>query len=478
MGRGVVPVILSGGAGSRLWPLSRELHPKQLIACVDEHTLLQATARRLAALAARPPIVVCNDAHRFMVAEQLRAIDVEPEAILLEPIARGTAPAIAAAAFEALARAGSDDSPTLLVLPADHVVLDEHAFANAVQSAVLAAESGALVTFGVPPTRPETGYGYIRAGAPTGTGGASHVVEFVEKPAAEEAAPWTAADGWYWNSGMFVFGAARYLQALDAHAAPIREAVSAAHRRAVRDLAFIRLDAASLAESPAISVDHAVMEHTSDAAVVNLDAGWSDIGSWGALSEHCESGGNRNVLLEGSRNTTVFAADRLVAAVGVADCVIVDTADAVLVARKSAAQDVRKVVERLRADGREEYRVHRKVHRPWGAYDVVHGGAGLKIKHLTVNPGQRLSLQMHHHRAEHWIVVRGTALVTRGEETFIVAENESTFIPAQIRHRLENPGETPLELVEVQTGSYFGEDDIVRFDDAYGRADHDWSQKA
>ena len=476
MDSGVVPVILSGGAGSRLWPLSRALHPKQFIACVDDDTLLQATVRRLAALAVRPPVVVCNDAHRFMVAEQLRTIDVEPQAVLLEPIARGTAPAIAAAAFEALARANPGEEPILLVLPADHLIRDEIAFGGAVCTAVREARAGKLVTFGVAPTRTETGYGYIRVGSPTETGGAAHVVDFVEKPAAEDAAMWMAAGGWYWNSGMFVFGATRYLQELGTHAAPIRDAVSSAHRRAAKDLVFVRLDAASLAESPAVSVDHAVMEHTSDAVVVGLDAGWSDIGSWDALSEHRESDGGRNVLLEGSRNTTVFAADRLVAAVGVTNCVIVDTPDALLVADKSATQDVRKVVERLRMQGREEYRVHRKVYRPWGAYDVVHDGDGFKIKLITVNPGQRLSLQMHLHRAEHWIVVRGTARVTRGEESFIVSENESTFIPAQIRHRLDNPGATPLELVEVQTGSYLGEDDIVRFDDVYGRTDRDQRQ--
>ena len=479
----VVPIILSGGAGSRLWPVSREHHPKQLIALLDEHTLLQATALRLSALDhPQAPIVVCNDEHRFMVAEQLRAVGVTPAAIILEPVARSTAPAIAAAALEAVARRREGQEPILLVLPADHLVQDETRFAGAVRAAVREASAGKLVTFGVAPVYPETGYGYIRAGSPTALSDEGRVVDgFVEKPDADLAAAWVEGKDYYWNSGMFVFEAGRYLRELGAHAESIRDTVKTAHERAVRDLSFLRLDAGAFAESPAISVDYAVMEHTSDAVMVPLDAGWSDVGTWAALCAHLDrdEGGNTtrgDVVLEGTRDTCVLGADRLVAAVGVADCVIVDTADAVLVAGKSTVQDVKKVVEQLRSVGRDEYKVHRKVYRPWGSYDFVHGGCGFKIKHITVNPGQRLSLQMHQHRAEHWIVVRGVAQVTRGDETFFVSENQSTYIPRRVRHRLENPGTAPLELIEVQSGSYLGEDDIVRFDDAYGRTDRDRHQ--
>ena len=481
--RSIIPVILSGGAGSRLWPLSREHHPKQLIALLDDLTLLQATARRLAVLdRAQDPIVVCNDEHRFMVAEQLRAIGTTPSAVLLEPVPRSTAAAVAAAAFEVLARCNDGEDPVLLVLPADHVVGDHTRFAEAVRTGFHEASAGNLVTFGIVPAYPETGYGYIKAGSPTGIGaGARVVAQFVEKPQARIAAEWVGVEDCYWNSGMFVFGAVRYLQELGLHAASIREAVREAHERAVRDLEFLRLDEEAFARSPAVSVDHSVMEHTSNAVVVPLDAGWSDIGSWAALStlrEHDDFGNTTHgdVILQGTRNTFIVGEDRLIAAVGLTDCVVVDTADALLVADKSAVQDVRKIVERLNVDGRDESRVHRKVYRPWGSYDVVHGGHGFKIKHITVNPGERLSLQMHSHRAEHWIVVRGIARVTRGEETFTVAENQSTYIPRGVRHRLENPGTAPLELIEVQSGTYLGEDDIVRFEDTYGRVGRDRHQ--
>ena len=478
MDRPVTPVLLSGGAGSRLWPLSREHHPKQLLALVDEHTLLQATARRLAALGPlRDPIVVCNEEHRFLVAEQLRGVGVAAGAIVLEPVGRSTAAAVAAAAREALARSGEGEEPLLLVLPADHVIADEARFAAALRDALREAAAGRLVTFGVAPTGPESGYGYIRAGAPTGAGAGARVVDrFVEKPSAGRAAAWIEAGGWYWNSGMFVFGAARYLRELGAHAAEVRAAAGAAHEKAVRDGGFLRLHAESFAAAPALSVDHAIMEHTSDAVVVPLDAGWSDVGSWTALAELAEGDAAGNVtrgdvLLEGgTRGTYVHGGGRLVAVVGVADCVIVDSADALLVAGRDAAQGVREVVARLRGAGREEHRSHRKVYRPWGSYDSVHHGEGFQVKHITVDPGQRLSLQMHHHRAEHWVVVRGAALVTRDDETFLLRENQSTYIPRGARHRLENPGDEPLQLIEVQTGAYLGEDDIVRFEDAYGRA--------
>ena len=412
-----------------------------------------------------------------MVAQQLGAIDVVPTAVVLEPVARNTAPAIAAAAFEALARSSEGEAPILLILPVDHTIRAEERFAKAVRTAVPEASAGYLVTFGVAPHCPETGYGYIKAGPPTGTESDVRRVDgFVEKPDADRAAAWVEAEHYFWNSGMFMFGAVEFLQELGVHAPSIRDAVKVAHLKATKDLGFVRLDAASFAESPAVSVDHAIMEHTANAVVVPLDAGWSDIGSWTGLSDLLEQDQEGNttrgdVVLEASRDTTVFAGGRVVAAVGMKGCVIVDTADAVLVADKSAVQDVRKVVARLKDDGRDEFRVHRRVYRPWGSYDVVHSGDGFKIKHIVVNPGQRLSLQMHHHRAEHWTVVRGTARVTRGDETFIVAENQSTYIPPRVRHRLENSGTALLEIVEVQSGPYLGEDDIVRFEDAYGRAD-------
>ena len=477
MTHSVFPVILSGGAGTRLWPLSRKHYPKQFIALLDDDTLLQATARRLQALdVSHSPIVVCNERHRFMVAEQLQSIGVSPATILLEPVARNTAPAIAAAALEALDRYREDD-PVLLVLPADHVIRDGARFAEAVRRAAREAVGGKLVAFGVAPTRADTGYGYIKAGPRISVGHDARVVErFEEKPDAETAVAHVEAGGWYWNSGMFAFKASVILRELDIHAASIRRAVERAHERATSDLGFLRLDAELFGQSPAISVDRAVMEQTSNAVVVPLNAGWWDVGSWASLSELSEPDEAGNVvhgdaMMQGSRNTFVHSGVRMVAAVGVADLVIVDTADAVLVADRNAAQDVRVVVERLERAGRNECRDHRRVYRPWGSYDSVHCGDGFKIKHIIVAPGQRLSLQAHRHRAEHWVVVRGIARVTRDAETFVVSENQSTYIPRGARHRLENPGPAPLELIEVQTGSYLEEDDILRFDDAYGRAD-------
>ena len=485
----VFPVILSGGAGSRLWPLSRELHPKQLIALVDEHTLLQATVRRLASLdeVLRPPIVVCNEAHRFLVAEQLADVGVTPAAIVLEPAGRNTAPAIAAGALEALGRCGDGEDPVLLVLPADHVIRDEARFDGAVRHAVREAARGRIALLGVVPAYAETGYGYIRAGESVGersgeesseNSGARRVERFVEKPDATDAAAWIEAGDCYWNSGMFVFRAERYLEELGIHAPNIRRNVEEAHEKAKPDLGFLRLDADSFIRSPAVSADHAVMEHTSDAVVVPLDAGWSDVGSWATLSELSagDEAGNvveGDVILHDARGTYVRSEDRMVAAVGVADLVIVDTPDAVLVADKRAAQDVKEVVQRLEGAGREEFRTHRKVHRPWGNYDSVHAGEGFKVKHIVVHPGRRLSLQSHRSRAEHWVVVRGTARVTRGDETFTLHANQSAYIPKGVKHRLENPGPGQLEIVEVQTGSYLGEDDIRRFEDAYGRAGAD-----
>ena len=477
MSRPVFPVILSGGAGRRLWPLSRERRPKPFIALEEDRTLLQATARRLDVLeAVRAPIVVCNREHRFMAAEQLRAIGVTPEVIGLEPVGRNTAPAIAVAALEARARCPEGEEPILLALPADHVIRQGEPFADAVRAAVEEAAAGRLVTFGVVPDRAETGYGYVRAGSPAGVSGAALVVEsFVEKPDAGRAAAWVEAGGWYWNSGMFVFEAARYLRELGAHAAPVRDAVEEAHRKAVRTPGFLELDPEAFAGSPAISVDRAVMEHTADAVVVPLEAGWSDVGSLAALPELAGRDGAGNavrgdVVLEGTRDTCIWGEERLVAVVGAADLVVVDTADAVLVARKNALGEVGAVVERLDRAGRNEHRSHRKVSRPWGSYDPVHGGDGFKVRHITVGPGQRLSSRTHRRRAEHWIVVRGAARVTRGDDVFTVSESQSTHIPRGVRRRLENPGKAPLELIEVQIGDCLGEDDVVRFEDAGGRA--------
>ena len=478
MSHSVYPVILSGGAGTRLWPLSREHHPKQLIALLDDDTLLQATARRLAFVEdAQRPIVVCNEEHRFVVAEQLRAVGVSPGAIVLEPMARDTAPAIAAAAIEALARCREGDDPVLLVLPSDHVIRDDARFADAVRLASREAVRGGLVAFGVVPTYAEIGYGYIIAGDHTGAvRDVRPVVRFREKPNAETAASWIASGNCYWNSGMFVFGARSFLRELGVHAPAIRSAVEKAHEHAVPDLGFLRLDAEAFGQSPAVSVDYAVMEPTSNASVVPLDAGWQDVGSWASLAalSHSDEAGNvvqGDAVVQSTRNTFIHSNSRLVATVGVKDLVIVDTTDAVLVADRNAGQDVKAVVRQLERIGRDEHRTHRRVFRPWGSYDSVHEGKGFKVKHITVQPGQRLSLQSHRQRAEHWIVVRGVARVTRNAETFLVRENQSTFIPKGTRHRLENPGESPLELVEVQTGDYLGEDDIVRFEDAYGRAD-------
>ena len=481
MSGSIFPVILSGGAGSRLWPLSREAYPKQLIALVEERTLLQATVQRIESIGnLQPPIVVCNEEHRFMVSEQLEAIGATPAAILLEPTARNTAPAIASAALEAMAQCEDGEDPILLVMPTDHVIRDTEKFAHAAREAIREAATGRLVTFGATPVYPETGYGYIKAGSPTGTSKEGRTVEhFVEKPDAGNAAALIEAGDCYWNSGMFVFGAARYLRELEQHASPVLKAVREAYGNATPDLGFLRLDAESFVQSPTISVDYAVMEHASDAVVVPLSTHWSDVGSWAALAElpgHAEKDESGNitqgdVVLQDVKNVYARGETRLVTALGVEDLVIVDTPDALLVAGKGATQDIKKLVEQLKQAGRGECRHHRKVYRPWGHYDSVHSGERFQVKHIIVLPGQQLSLQSHRHRAEHWVVVRGTARVTRGEETFTLSENESTYIPQGTRHRLENPAETPLELIEVQSGDYLGEDDITRYEDVYGRSE-------
>ena len=466
----LVPVILSGGAGTRLWPLSRELYPKQLLPLVGSNTMLQDTVRRLAGLEVAPPMVVCNEAHRFLVAEQLRSIDCKPRAIVLEPAGRNTAPAIALAAHATLA--GEEGDPLLLVLPADHVIPDVPAFHRAIELASAAARNGSLVTFGIVPTNPETGYGYIRRGALAG--GAYRIAEFVEKPDVSRAQGFLASGDYYWNSGMFLFRARRYLEELEKFAPDIAAACGNSFAGAVRDLDFTRIDPVAFRECRSESIDYAVMEKTSDAVVVPLDAGWSDVGNWTSLHTACEHDAQGNalfgdVMVEDTHDSYVYSSSRLVATVGLRDHVVVETKDAVLVAPKDRVQDVRKLVARLKAFGRYEHALHREVFRPWGSYDSIDTGERFQVKRLVLHPGGVLSLQMHHHRAELWVVVSGTASITRGDETFLLEENQSTYIPIGVRHRIENPGRIPLHIIEVRSGSYLGEDDIVRFEDRYGR---------
>lgn len=463
----VQPVLLSGGSGTRLWPLSREAYPKQFLPLVGDDTMVQATWRRVAPLAGAAPIVVANEEHRFLVAEQLRQIDAPVPAIILEPVGRNTAPAIAAAALQAMT--GGED-PLLLVLPSDHVVRDAEAFRAAVREASEAASAGALVTFGILPDAPETGFGYIQSASGTGL---QQVLRFVEKPDAATAQSYLDAGGYYWNSGMFLFRASRYLEELGKFRSDILQAVRTAFDGAQRDGDFIRLDREAFSGSPSDSIDYAVMEKTDRAMVLPVDIGWNDVGSWSALWEVSERDADGNahhgdVIAVDTRNSYAYA-QRLVALVGVDDIVVVETDDAVLVAHKDRVQEVKQVVAQLKDSQRSQAILHRKVYRPWGAYDSIDTGERFQVKRITVKPGGVLSLQMHHHRAEHWIVVSGTAKVTRGEETLLLSENQSTYIPLGVTHRLENPGMVPLELIEVQSGSYLGEDDIVRFEDVYGR---------
>ena len=463
----LLPVILSGGSGTRLWPLSRECYPKQFLPLVEDISMLQATWRRVAPLAGRRPIVVANQEHRFMAAEQLREMGAEPSAILLEPVGRNTAPAIAVAALEAM-RDGED--ALLLVLPSDHVIRDEAAFHAVVQAALPAAREGRLVTFGIVPTAPETGYGYIQAAAGEGV---RAVAQFVEKPDRQTAERYLASGAYFWNSGMFLFRASRYLQELQRWQPAMLAACRQALDEARRDTDFVRLQAERFATCPSDSIDYAVMEKTDAAAVIALDAGWNDVGSWAALWEATpqDAEGNAHhgdVIALNCRNTYAHAS-RLVAMIGLDDVVVVDTDDALLIAHRDQVQQVKDVVGKIKGSGRTHAVTHRKVYRPWGAYDSIDNGERFQVKRITVKPGGALSLQMHHHRAEHWIVVSGTAKVTRGDETILLAENQSTYIPLGVVHRLENPGRLPLELIEVQSGSYLGEDDIVRFEDVYGR---------
>ncbi|AOY67054.1 mannose-1-phosphate guanylyltransferase/mannose-6-phosphate isomerase [Xanthomonas euvesicatoria pv. euvesicatoria] len=464
----VLPIILSGGSGTRLWPLSRESYPKQFLPLVGDKSMLQSTWLRAAPVAGHAPIVVANEEHRFMAAEQLQQLGVKPSAILLEPKGRNTAPAIAVAALEAT-RDGAD--PLLLVLPSDHVIQNEAAFQAAVTLAATAAEQGKLVTFGIKPTAPETGYGYIKAGAGTG---ASAVERFVEKPDLATAQSYLASGEYYWNSGMFLFRASRYLEELRKFHPAIADACQKAWENGKRDADFTRLDKDAFAASPSDSIDYAVMEKTADAVVVPLDAGWNDVGSWSSLRDVSKQDAQGNahhgdVIQLDCQNTYAYGS-RLIAMVGLEDVVVVETPDAVLVGHRDRIQEVKDIVSQIKTAGRSEATWHRKVYRPWGAYDSIDMGQRHQVKRITVKPGAVLSLQMHHHRAEHWIVVSGTAEVTRGEEVLLLTENQSTYIPLGVTHRLRNPGKLPLELIEVQSGSYLGEDDIVRFEDTYGRA--------
>ena len=471
------PVIMAGGHGSRLWPLSRQQHPKQFLPLLDTSlSMLQSTLKRLEGLNTAPPLLICNEQHRFLAAEQVRQLSLQQAQILLEPMGRSTAPAIALAALYSTEQAAGQPAadPVLLVLPADHAIDDIPAFHAAVNAALPLARAGKLVTFGIPPSHAETGYGYLRRGQAIGQTGGFEVAQFVEKPDRERAEAYLAAGDYDWNSGIFLFQAKRYLQELEAFQPEVLAACRAALAQSERDLDFIRINAESFAACPDISVDYGVMEHTSAAAMVPLEAGWSDVGSWTALSDvlgRNEQGNSLrgDVLTEQVGNCLIHAESRLVTALGVTDLVIVETKDAVLVAHKDREQDVKRLVEQLEVQGRKEHIIHRECYRPWGKFDAIDSGLRYQVKRITVNPGARLSLQMHHHRAEHWVVVSGTARITRGEQTRLLTENQSVYIPLGQRHALENPGKIPLELIEVQSGSYLGEDDIVRFEDHYGR---------
>jgi mannose-1-phosphate guanylyltransferase / mannose-6-phosphate isomerase len=468
------PVILSGGSGTRLWPMSRAQYPKQLLPLLTERTLLQEAGLRVAdAKQFAPPLVISNDEHRFIVAEQLRLAEVAPAAIILEPIGRNTAPACCVAA---LALAATAPDALMLVMPSDHAITDAAAFTAAVARAAAAASAGKLVTFGITASRPETGYGYIKRGKPlAGIDGAFDVAAFVEKPDRARAETYVADDTYSWNSGIFLFPVKLLLGELERLQPAMLAACRAALAKAKRDLDFLRLDRDAFAAAPSNSIDYAMMEHTAHAAVVPVEMGWSDVGTWDALwmVGAQDSAGNvasGDVVIEDTRNSYLRAESGLLAVLGVEDLVVVATADAVMVARRDRAQDIKQLVAKLERGNRSELISHPLVHRPWGTYRSIHNGERVQVKHIMVKPGGILSLQMHHHRAEHWVVVSGTAKVTKGNDEFVLHENESTFIPMGTRHRLENPGKIPLHLIEVQSGSYLGEDDIVRYDDTYGRA--------
>lgn len=474
------PVILSGGSGTRLWPLSRQAYPKQFLSLLGEATLVQATATRVVGLDGDiellAPLVVCNEEHRFLVAEQLREVDQTPAGIILEPAGRNTAPALTLAALAAR-HDGAD--PVLLVMPADHVIGDDESFRAQLRRAAPLAEAGEVITFGIVPDAPETGFGYIRQGEALGDSGAYVLERFIEKPDLATAEQYLADGGYLWNAGIFMLKASRWLDLIERYQPAILAACQVAAGAGMTDLDFCRVDKDSFLACPSDSIDYAVMEPLSSAAddralVLPLDAQWSDIGAWSALwsVRERDAAGNAlfgDVLAVEASNNLLHADGRMIAAVGVDNLIVVETADAVLVTTRDRAQEVKQIAEQLKETGREEHRFHKRVHRPWGAYEGIDEGDRFQVKRLTVKPGASLSLQMHHHRAEHWVVVRGTARVTRGDEVFLISENQSTYIPLGEKHRLENPGNVPLEIIEVQSGSYLGEDDIVRFDDVYQR---------
>jgi mannose-1-phosphate guanylyltransferase/mannose-6-phosphate isomerase len=462
----IYPVILSGGSGTRLWPLSREQYPKQLLALTGERTLLQETVLRLdGAEQVANPLFVCNEEHRFLVAEQVRQLGKSPLAIVLEPTGRNTAPALTLAAL--VLRRGTGD-PIMLVMPADHNIRDSAAFRKSVKEALPLAAKGRLVTFGIKPTGPATGYGYIKRGE------GNDVAGFVEKPDLATAKLYVDSGEYAWNSGMFMVRLSTWLEELTRFEPEIARICEAAHTKGKNDGDFFRVDKETFVRCPSNSIDYAVMEKTDRAAVVELDAGWSDVGAWSSLWESGarDTAGNvvsGDVYAHDTRDALLISQHRLLAVVGLDDIIVVETPDAVLVSKKERAQDVKEIVARLKAEGRSEHQVHKRVYRPWGSYEGVDAGGRFQVKRLSVKPGAALSLQLHHHRAEHWVVVQGTAKVTRGDEVFTLTENQSTYIPVGTKHRLENPGNIQLEIIEVQSGGYLGEDDIVRFEDVYNR---------
>ncbi|WP_345841986.1 mannose-1-phosphate guanylyltransferase/mannose-6-phosphate isomerase [Shewanella algae] len=467
----ILPVIMAGGSGSRLWPLSRQQFPKQFLRLLGPDSMLQNTAKRLCNISHAPALVICNEEHRFSVAEQFRVNSIKTSGIILEPEGRNTAPAIALAAMQAL-KGGND--PLLLVLAADHAIKDEETFCLSIEEAIAFAQEDMLITFGIVPTSAETGYGYIKRGEVQGNNLGFDVAQFVEKPSLAAAQDYLSSGEYYWNSGMFLFKASIYLSELNRHRPDIFSACEQAMKATQFDLDFIRVDKQSFRNCPDDSVDYAVMEKTDKAVVVPIDCGWSDVGSWSALWEVSEKDALGNacrgdVINIDTQNSYIHASEKLVATIGLDEVVVVETKDAILVSKMSEVQQVKKVVDRLKTEERSEWQHHREVYRPWGKYDSIDSGERFQVKRITVKPGEKLSLQMHHHRAEHWIVVTGTAKVTNGENEILLTENQSTYIPVGVVHALENPGKVPLELIEVQSGSYLGEDDIVRFEDIYGR---------
>ena len=466
----IVPVVMSGGSGTRMWPLSRNEYPKQFLPLFGDKTMLQETLLRLTGTDVTRPYVICNNAHRFLVAEQLQQAGIENAEIVLEPVGRNTAPAITVAALSQ-----TDPDDVLLVLAADHLILDVKQFQKHIDEGFTLARQGKMVTFGIVPDCAHTGYGYIQSGDKV-TESAFAVRQFVEKPDAEIARTYVESGDYYWNSGMFMFTVGKFLDELKTYAPEIFEQCQISLAKGTQDLDFVRLDTDTFALCPDLSIDYAVMEKTAEATVIPVDIGWSDVGSWSSLWDvsQKDTNGNRfvgDVLSVGASNNFVHGGERLVTLVGVKDLIVVDTADALLFANRSDVQEVKAIVEQIKSSGRQEAEIHRMVARPWGTYDTIDSKDGFQVKRITVNPGASLSLQMHHHRAEHWIVVEGTAEVTCGEKVFLVEKNQSTYIPLGEKHRLRNPGTRPLKIIEVQSGDYLGEDDIVRFEDNYGRSE-------